>query len=278
MSKITFTESELVNFIEDVSSPTIKSTPISESKNRRLVNWVDRFERKNKGKDPNQIFENFARDIHKLHQAGFTLNEISYSLEHNPKLIAEQSFTMSRQQGAMGTVWDSLLEGIWRWILNMFGIEGELKEILAQSLGNVPFFDIPKLMNCEYLTKVLTKSIVFEYLPRRVTASFSGMERGGTMEVLIGNSMANLADNTQFYKDVEKQISGMLCGPLGEKKKQVQDTLDDKEDDEKQKVKYGSKVEKNRGTSPQTPSAKGKDSNIMTDLISKYLGKMGGIG
>ena len=278
MSKITFTESELVDFIEDISSPTLKSQPLSESKNRRLVNWVDRFERKNKGKGPTQIFENFAQDINKLHHAGFTLNEISHSLEHNPKLIAEQSFTMSSKQGAMGTVWDSLLEGIWRWILNMFGIEGELKEILAQSLGNVRFFDIPKLMNCEYLTKVLTKSIVFEYLPRRVTAAFSGMERGGTMEVLLGNSMANLADNTQFYKDVEKQISGMLCGPLGEKKKQVQDTLNDKEKDENQKVKYGSKVEKNRGPSPKPQGTTGKESNIMTDLISKYLGKMGGLG
>ena len=84
MSKVRFTEEELVGFIEGIVEKEI-STPqqpiLSESKNRRLINWADRFERKNIGKSPDIMCENFVKDMHKLTTAGFTLDEISYFLK-----------------------------------------------------------------------------------------------------------------------------------------------------------------------------------------------------
>ena len=281
MSKVRFTEEELVGFIEgivenEISTP--KQPTLSESKNRRLINWADRFERKNIGKSPDIMCENFVKDMHKLTRAGFTLDEISYSLKHNKKYLVEQEFTMSKNQGMMGTLWDGVLEGIWRMILNMFGIKGEMKEVMATTLGNVQFFDIPKLLNCDFLTTVLTKSIVFEYLPRRVARQFTSMEGGDTMEVLLGNTFANLADNTEFYKDVERQIREIVCGKLKEKKKQVKDAIKDGERKNDEKTKYGTTtdveldVETEEEPEDGASSVKGALGGI-GDIFTKYMNK-----
>ena len=171
-NKIKFKESELVSFIEDlVNEEKLKTRKpiLSESKERRIGIWSDRFVRKNQGKSPEVVFENFSIGIHKLNRNGITPDDVSNYLRKNERVISEQA-TMgltNKNEGIMGTVWETVREGMYRWILNFMGVkDGVLKDILATVLGNIAFTDLPKLMNCEFLTPRLTMGIL-EFIQRR---------------------------------------------------------------------------------------------------------------
>ena len=264
MSKITFKESELIEFIEEIAKEK-KQPVLSESKQRKLDIWVDRFERKNLNSSPEVVFENFSKEAKKLSRIGITTTDISNSLRTNKKQLFEQQ--LGKNQGFFGTIWDTMREGIYRWILGMFGVkDGELKEALTITLGNVSPFDIPKLLNCDFLTNVLAKGIIIEYLPRKIISMFGGPERGGTMEVLMGNTIANLSDNNQFYIDLKNQIQELVCGKLGEKREQVQGALDDVESENKESGKTV-----NDGPIP--PENSGQKDGMMSglgDMAKKY--------
>ena len=146
--------------------------------------------------------------------------------------------------------------------------DGELKEILATSLGNVPFTQLPKLMNCEYLTPILTKGVL-EYGVRRINRQLTGM--GGTVEQIFGNSLTNLGDNMEFYKELEKQVRDYLCGALGKKKDQVQDALKDVEEKKSQQFKgqdLGGGGEVPPETSGQGTASSGGG---LSDIAQKYF-------
>ena len=273
MSKIQFKESELVSFIEDlVNEEKVKQQKpvLSESKERKIGIWMDRFSRRNQGKSPDTIFENYVQEIHRLNRNGISTDDLSNYLVKHENILSEQAaFTMSQNQGVMGTLWETIREKLYRWILGFMGIkDGELKEILATSLGNVPFTQLPKLMNCEYLTPILTKGVL-EYGVRRVNRQLTGM--GGTVEQIFGNSLTNLGDNMEFYKELEKQVRDYLCGALGKKKDQVQDALKDVEEKKSQQFKgqdLGGGGEVPPETSGQGTASSGGG---LSDIAQKYF-------
>lgn len=275
MSKIQFKESDLVSFIEDlVNEEKLKTEKpiLSESKERKIGIWMDRFERRNHGKPADVIFENYVKEVHRLDRNGISTDDLSDYLVKNESLINEQAaFTMSQNQGVMGTIWETIREKMYRWILGFMGIkDGELKEILATSLGNVPFTQLPKLMNCEFLTPILTKGVL-EYGIRRIGRSVTGM--GGTVEQIFGNSLTNLGDNTEFYQQLEKQVRDYLCGALGKKKNQVQDALKDVEKDKSSKYK-GQDLGGGGTVPPETSGQPSSDSGAMGglgDIAQKYF-------
>jgi len=274
MSKIQFKESELVSFIEDlVNEEKLKNKKpiLSESKERKIGLWVDRFSRRNHGKSPDTIFENYVQEVHRLNRNGITTDDLSnYLVKHENILNEQAAFSMSQNQGVMGTLWETIREKLYRWILGFMGIkDGELKEILATSLGNVPFTQLPKLMNCEYLTPILTKGVL-EYGVRRLNRQLTGM--GGTVEQIFGNSLTNLGDNLEFYKELEKQVRDYLCGALGKKKDQVQDALKDVEEKKKQQFKgqdLGGGGEVPPETSGQSTTSSGGGG--LSDIAQKYF-------
>ena len=273
MSKIQFKESELVSFIEDLvnEEKVKKQKPVlSESKERKIGIWMDRFSRRNKGKSPDTIFENYVQEVHRLNRNGITTDDLSNYLVKHENILSEQAaFTMSQNQGVMGTLWETIREKLYRWILGFMGIkDGELKEILATALGNVPFTQLPKLMNCEYLTPILTKGVL-EYGVRRINRQLTGM--GGTVEQIFGNSLTNLGDNMEFYKELEKQVRDYLCGALGKKKDQVQDALKDVEEKKNQQFKgqdLGGGGEVPPETSGQSTASSGSG---LSDIAQKYF-------
>ena len=268
-NKIKFKESELVSFIEDlVNEEKLKTRKpiLSESKERRIGIWSDRFVRKNQGKSPEVVFENFSIGIHKLNRNGITPDDVSNYLRKNERVISEQA-TMgltNKSEGIMGTVWETVREGLYRWILNFMGVkDGVLKDILATVLGNIAFTDLPKLMNCEFLTPRLTMGIL-EYIQRKTASMVTGMEMGAASEMIIGNSFTNLTNNAQFVEDIERNVRDYLCGALGKKKDQVQDGLKDVE--EKKQQEYKGQDLSGGGEVP--PETSGQPSS----------GAMGGIG
>lgn len=272
MSKIQFKESELVSFIEDMvnEEKLERSKPIiSESKERRLGIWNDRFTRRNQGKSPEVVFENFSKELHKLNRNGITTEDLSNYLRKNERVINEQSvFSMSQNQGAMGTVWETIREGLYGWILKFFGVKGEFGKFLSQSLANIQMVDIPKLMNCNYLTPFLTKGIIEYAVGKFATSKLMG---DGSFEMIFRNSLTNLGDNSQFYQDLEKQVRDTVCGALGKKKDQVQDAL--KNTEEKTKQQFKGQDLGGGGEVPPETSGQGNTQSTggLGDIAQKYF-------
>lgn len=229
MSKLQFKESELISFIEDLVTEEgvkVKKPIVSENKERKIKIWANKFQKKNKGKSPKVVFENFSRDIHRLNRIGITTNDLSTYLKKNKTLMNEQF-------GVFSTLWDSIREGLYGWLISFLGIKNvELQEIVRITLGNVSFTDLPKLMNCEFLTPKLTQGLL-EYIQRKIGRMISGMDIGGAGEIVLGNAFTNLTENTKFVKDLENGVRDYLCGALSEKKEKVQDTLDNASSSEK---------------------------------------------
>jgi len=263
MSKVQFTEAELIDFIEELTKDKNKvNKPIlSESKSRKLGIWKRRFERKNLNKPHDIICENFYNEILKLNRNGISPEDVSLFLESKTELLGEQTASLgglNLSQGIFGGLWETIREKLYGWILSKFGVEGELKKYLSQSLANVNFVDLPKLMNCNFLAPVITKGVI-EYAIRRAGTSFTGME--GTFEQVFGNSLDNLLDNTEFYQDVLHQVTNTICGPLGEKRSHVQDAINNVE----------SEYEGQSSPNQQTTSKGSKDSGMGGNMLQKYF-------
>lgn len=272
MSKIQFNESELVSFIENLVEEQSNKPLLSESKERRIGIWSDRFERKNKGKSPEVVFENFSKEVHKLSRNGISTTDLSNYLKKNERVIKEQASIglTNKNQGVFGTVWESLREGIYRWILGFFGIkDGELKNILSMTLSNIPFTQLPKLMNCNFLVPYLTKGIL-EYIQRKVGTMVTGMEAGSATEVIIGNSFTNLTDNFEFVEDIERNVRDFLCGELGKKKSEVEGKLKDVEKSKKERWGSKSGDEENVVVPPEVS---GQESSGLSGIAKKYFGE-----
>jgi len=264
MSKVQFTEAELIDFIEELTKDKNKvNKPIlSESKSRKLEIWKRRFERKNLNKPHDVICENFYNEILKLNRNGISPDDVSLFFKSKSELLGEQTASLgglNLNQGVFGTLWEIVREKLYRWLLSKFGVEGELQEVLADTLGNVPFFDLPKLMNCNYLAPILTKGII-EYAVRKAGRSFTGMS--GTFEQAFGNSLDNLLDNTEFYQSVLHNVTERVCGALGEKREQVQGAINNVE----------SEYEGNEAPNQKTSSTDGGATNTMaSDMVKKYF-------
>jgi hypothetical protein len=274
MTKLQFKESELVSFIEDmVNEETLEHhKPIlSESKERRIGIWADRFERKSRGKSPELVFESFSQEIHKLKRNGISTSDLSDYLQKNERVINEQAaFSMSQNQGVGGTVWETVREGLYGWILKFFGLSGEFGKFLSQSLANIPFSEIPKLMNCNYLVPFLTKGIIEYAVGKFATTKLMGQ---GSFEMLFRNSLTNLGDNSQFYQDLEKKVRDTVCGALGKKKEQVQDSLKDVEEDSKEKFK-GQDLSGGGTVPPETSGQQNVASDLgdgLSGMANKYF-------
>ena len=261
MAKIQFTEAELIDFIEEITKNKKKSNKpvLSESKTRKLEIWKRRFERKNINESDDVICENFYNEILKLNRNGISPEDVSLFLESKTQLLGEQSVGgLNLSQGIFGGLWETIREKLYMWILGKFGVEGELAKYLSQSLGNVPFFDLPKLMNCNYLAPVITKGLI-EYAIRRAGSSFTGMQ--GTFEQIFGNSLDNLLDNTEFYQDVLQNVTNTICGPLGEKRSQVQDAINNVE----------SEYEGQSSPNQKTTSTGTETAGMGDNLFKKYF-------
>jgi len=270
MAKIKFTEAELIDFIEGIAKDKNKSNKpvLSESKSRKLEIWKRRFERKNINESDDVICENFYNEILKLDRNGISPEDVSLFFESKTQLLGENTAALgglNLNQGIFGTLWETVREKLYRWLLSKFGVEGELQEALAATLGDVPFFDIPKLMNCNFLAPIITKGLI-EYAIRKAGRSFTGMS--GTFEQLFGNSLDNLLANTEFYQEVLQNVTNTICGPLGEKRSQVQNAINNVESE------YEGQSSPNEKTTPTGSNTTGMGDNIFQKYFELFKQNM----
>ena len=128
-------------------------------------------------------------------------------------------------------------EGVWKWILGFMGItDPKLQAAIAIPLGNVGFFDLPKLLNCDFLVGVLSEGVI-EYLMDvgvKMVMPDAGMMTNG-----IRNVVAKTIEGTEMKENVEEQLRQMVCGKLGEKKSKVDDLMKDKKKEDTKTKKGG---------------------------------------
>lgn len=134
----------------------------------------------------------------------------------NSDIISEQSLEMA-QKFLSGTGVDALFgyfkEYAAKWLLQTFKLNPDslLGSIFITSIGNVPIGDMFKLTDCNYAVPFFTKSLV-EGLIRKFLVS-KGYENPIT--ATIRNALTDVMEDTNFVKNLEEKLSGVICPKLG---------------------------------------------------------------
>lgn len=144
--------------------------------------------------------------------------EMAYlnSQGYDSKLINENFLDMLK--GLFGTAADSTLqyfkESIAKWLiekLTPMEPNGWMANIIIAAVGNVPIGEISRLTECNYLSDVLTKSIVEGAVNKYkneqgLTGPFYDILRNGIIEML---------EDTKFGQVIETAIGDLVCPLLG---------------------------------------------------------------
>ena len=86
--------------------------------------------------------------------------------------------------------------------------------LIQKAFGNIPVADYfnGKILECDYLTHVITKSIVEEVIAKAGQSS-TGQKIGGDSMIfdVLRNSIVNRLDDTDFAKNIEHGLSSFIC-------------------------------------------------------------------
>ena len=235
MSKtLTLTESELIKLIEDTAREHLlerekKEDPNFDSKVRKVSRRYGKLFEKYSKSSNDVKFEAWKDETIKLKNQGYSDNVLGEALTIHSTLLTEIELVSG------GGSW--IREGIWKWILSFLGIKDpKLQAAIAIPLGNIGFFDLPKLLNCDFLVGTLSEGVM-EYL---LDIGIQGIVPGepGKMTNAIRNVVAKTIEGTEMKENIEAQLRDMVCGKLSQKKSQVNDLMNDKKKEEK-KTKSG---------------------------------------
>jgi hypothetical protein len=121
-------------------------------------------------------------------------------------------------KGLFGTAADSTLqyfkEQIAKWLiekLTPMDPNGWMANIIITAVGNVPVGEITRLTECNYLSDVLTKSIVEGAINKYKNEA--GME--GAFYDILRNGIVEMLEDTKFGQTVESAIGKLVCPLLG---------------------------------------------------------------
>ena len=252
------TETELVDLIETTVKENINSAPkLPQNKVRLVKNRFTKWAKLNEGKKPNQAFASFSKECYKLRKHGYSDEVINEGLKQTT-LLNEAPVVAS--DGAMGSIWNTVREGFYGWILGKFGVSGETKVLLRTVLGNVPVWDLPQLlMNCNLLVSAIVKGLP-EYVAGWIGRStlFGGKDTNFGM--LMQNAIADYMDDTAIYVNMEKKIRSMICSGHEVKTDQLKDMFN----------KKASETSSAADVEPETTTT-GGGSNMIKDLLSKIM-------
>jgi hypothetical protein len=112
------------------------------------------------------------------------------------------------------TIGETFKEYLTKWLIESIAPGQEnswIGNIIITSVGNLKIGDVTKLTNCEFTTKLLSKSIS-EGVVRKFAES-KGVS--GVLADLIRNSMVEQLDSTEFAQKLESGIARVICPLLG---------------------------------------------------------------
>ena len=155
------------------------------------------------------------------------LNEMIYLNRQgfSQEVISEGFFDIIK--GLFGNTGESISQmfkqKMIEWLLDKFGPEGFKNTwvggIIVNTLSNTPIIEIPKLMECGYLTKALSKGIV-EELPKQLQHK-TGTE--GAFYDILRNSMIETIEDSNLGQKIESKLVDIICPLLSGVKSKMDD-------------------------------------------------------
>jgi hypothetical protein len=202
-------ESKLKNLIREnliTAKETKRKTLLGESKivTSRFAIISEGRKLKTK-KDLNKFFSEVISEMTYMNTQGF-----------NKEIISEGFWDMLK--GIFGHTPDGVLEYfkeyVGKWLVdNLTPIdpEGWIGSIIITAIGNLPVGDIPKLTDCNYLTKLVAKS-VGEGALRKISHE-KGIE--GPFYDILRNTLVDSLEESSFVQKLEEGLGNVLCPLIG---------------------------------------------------------------
>jgi len=132
-------------------------------------------------------------------------------------------------KGLFGHAPDGIMEYfkeyIAKWLvghLTPMDPEGWLGNMIITGIGNLPIGDIPKLTDCNYLTKWISKTAA-EGTVRKLTHE-KGLD--GAFYDILRNSIVDMLDATSLGSKIEEALGGVICPLLGGVKNKMEKATD----------------------------------------------------
>lgn len=155
------------------------------------------------------------------------LNEMIYLNKQGfeQEVISEGFFDIIK--GMFGNSGESIMQmfkqKIAEWLMDKFAPEGFkstwIGGIIVNVISNTPIMDIPKLTECSYLTKALSKGIV-EELPKQLQHK-SGTE--GAFYDVLRNSLIETLEDSNLGQKIEGKLVEIVCPMLSGVKSKMDD-------------------------------------------------------
>ena len=155
------------------------------------------------------------------------LNEMIYLNKQGfeQEVISEGFFDIIK--GMFGNSGESIMQmfkqKIAEWLMDKFTPEGFkstwIGGIIVNVISNTPIMDIPKLTECSYLTKALSKGIV-EELPKQLQHK-SGTE--GAFYDVLRNSLIETLEDSNLGQKIEGKLVEIVCPMLSGVKGKMDD-------------------------------------------------------
>ena len=112
-----------------------------------------------------------------------------------------------------------------KWLVNNLtpmDSEGWFGNMIITGIGNLPIGDIPKLTDCNYLTKWISKTAA-EGTVRKLTHE-KGLD--GPFYDILRNSIVDMLDETSLGSKIEEALGSFICPLLGGVKNKMEATTD----------------------------------------------------
>jgi len=156
-------------------------------------------------KQKNKFFDELLSEMVYLNSQGFD------------KQVINEGF-WDALKGLFGHAPDGIMEYfkeyIGKWLvehLTPMDPEGWLGNIVITAIGNLAIGDIPKLTDCNFLTKLISKSVA-EGTVRKLTHE-KGLE--GPFYDILRNSIVDMLEETSLGSKIEEGLGNVICPLLG---------------------------------------------------------------
>lgn len=96
-----------------------------------------------------------------------------------------------------------------KWLLDQFGVDssGWIGSIVVTAVGNLDLADIPKLTDCNFVTKLLSKSLA-EGAVRKLQGDTVGL---GPLQDIIRNTIVEVLSDTDLGQKIESALGQFIC-------------------------------------------------------------------
>lgn len=204
---ISLNESTLKKIVKENLNNT-KTIILTESnivKNRFSI-LTENGKPKNK-KELTKFINNVISESTSLRNQGFDDNIITEGFLD----VIGGLFSGSASQGFL----EFFKEKIMSWLLDKLGVENEwMKSIVSTAFGNLQLADIPKLTNCDFVTKLLSKTAVESIIKKVSDTKLKGSQVTGALSDIVRNTMIDSIEKSDFGSSLQHNLSEFICPKL----------------------------------------------------------------